>query len=779
MKRAKNIVIPATFAVALAVTGLAQAQNYTIEVITSGQSLSIAPRPLSENGHVTGTTYQSTYDPNSDIYRYVHRAFVWQGGSFMALGNLGTDGNDNESAYSNAVNDSGEVVGASAALRGGNFYHQPVRWDGAAPTSLKIPGATADGFQYGEARDINASGIAVGYAYGATSGFFGAVRWDDSSATVLAPPDATSGYSYAQAINETGQVAGYGYKNYVSPGAPYGDIAVRWNDTIPTPLFAPTTRSDGYSHAYGVHINASGQVVGHAEKWINGNYLGYHAVIWNGTTPTAFEHPLADRLQYQYTYPTAMNDAGAVVGFGYGYDKDTGRFTGYGALLWQNGTATEMSLGTCPSAGYVHSFAYDINNQGDVVGSSYTASCQYHAFLYRNGGVVDLHDLLPSGSGWSNIQYAAAINDAGQILVTGDYNGQYSIGLMTPANQKPSLVGLVNKTLEAASGAGAVATYSITATDPEDGTLPASCTPASGATFSIGATPISCSATDSNGSTVTGGFTVIVVDTTRPVVNVPTNIAAEATSAAGRIVTFITSATDTVSGSLTPTCTPPSGSPFGLGIMPVTCTATDAAGNTGSAAFSVKVQDTTAPALTCPANITGIPGKTVNLGPPTVSDAVDTTPTVGNNAPATFPPGQTTVTWTATDDAGNRATCSQTVTLRYTYQGFFQPVDNIPVVNTVKGGSTVPIKWRLVDANGANVTNTAVVTSTTFVPMTCGGSEDAIEQTVATGGTSLRWDASEMQFIYNWKTPATPGKCVRLTIGFNDGTTQSANFKLK
>lgn len=33
--------------------------------------------------------------------------------------------------------------------------------------------------------------------------------------------------------------------------------------------------------------------------------------------------------------------------------------------------------------------------------------------------------------------------------------------------------------------------------------------------------------------------------------------------------------------------------------------------------------------------------------------------------------------------------------------------------------------------------------------------------------------------IYNWKTPVTPGKCVRLDLRFNDGTTQSANFKLK
>ena len=83
------------------------------------------------------------------------------------------------------------------------------------------------------------------------------------------------------------------------------------------------------------------------------------------------------------------------------------------------------------------------------------------------------------------------------------------------------------------------------------------------------------------------------IDTTPPTVTVPANITAEATSGSGAVVTYSgQSASDLVDGVLPATCTPPSGSAFGLGSTTVTCTATDAAGNTGSASFTVTVQDT-------------------------------------------------------------------------------------------------------------------------------------------------------------------------------------------
>lgn len=45
--------------------------------------------------------------------------------------------------------------------------------------------------------------------------------------------------------------------------------------------------------------------------------------------------------------------------------------------------------------------------------------------------------------------------------------------------------------------------------------------------------------------------------------------------------------------------------------------------------------------------------------------------------------------------------------------------------------------------------------------------------------TSLRYDAAGGQFIYNWKTPTGAGTCHKVTITANDGSSQTAHFKLK
>jgi hypothetical protein len=92
-----------------------------------------------------------------------------------------------------------------------------------------------------------------------------------------------------------------------------------------------------------------------------------------------------------------------------------------------------------------------------------------------------------------------------------------------------------------------------------------------------------------------------------------------------------------------------------------TCTATSA-GGTESQTLTVKL-DLNPPSLTCPADVNVIEGHPIVLGTPAVSDTMDPNPVVVNDAPAGFPAGTTTVTWTARDAAGNQATCSQNVTV--------------------------------------------------------------------------------------------------------------------
>jgi hypothetical protein len=140
------------------------------------------------------------------------------------------------------------------------------------------------------------------------------------------------------------------------------------------------------------------------------------------------------------------------------------------------------------------------------------------------------------------------------------------------------------------------------------------------------------------------------------------------------------------------------------------------------------------------------------------------------------------MTATAKDNADRTATATRTYTVKaWTFSGFYQPVDINGTLNTVKGGSTVPIKFELFKG-ATELTDTANVKQplqAQKVNCTSGtGVEDPIELT-ATGGTSLRYDSTAGQYIYNWKTPTGAGTCYKVTITALDGSTQTALFKLK
>jgi hypothetical protein len=115
------------------------------------------------------------------------------------------------------------------------------------------------------------------------------------------------------------------------------------------------------------------------------------------------------------------------------------------------------------------------------------------------------------------------------------------------------------------------------------------------------------------------------------------------------------------------TCAPPSGSTFQKGTTTVTCSE----GGGASCSFSVTVNDTQAPDITCPGDITTETSGTcavVNYSAPGVSDNCSG---VGapNCSPASgscFPVGTTTVTCSVADGSGNQAQCSLTVTVNQT-----------------------------------------------------------------------------------------------------------------
>jgi hypothetical protein len=296
------------------------------------------------------------------------------------------------------------------------------------------------------------------------------------------------------------------------------------------------------------------------------------------------------------------------------------------------------------------------------------------------------------------------------------------------------------------------------------------------------ATTYSCSATSAGGSAGPVNVT-IKRDATKPTISGSASPAANSNGWNNTDVTVSFTCADNLSG--VASCGPDGTlSSEGTG-QSATGTAEDQAGNSDTATVGGINIDKTAPAVALvggPADGGSYYFGLVPAAPScTASDGLsglDGSCSVSGYGTTV---GPHTVTATATDKAGNVATQSHTYTvLAWTLSGFFQPVDmGSSVWNTVKGGSTVPLKFRIF-AGSTELTDTSIVNVLKATAVSCtSGSEDAIEELVSTGGTSLRYDTTGGQFIYNWQTPKQPGKCYRVTVGTADGSSLVANFKLK
>jgi hypothetical protein len=248
-------------------------------------------------------------------------------------------------------------------------------------------------------------------------------------------------------------------------------------------------------------------------------------------------------------------------------------------------------------------------------------------------------------------------------------------------------------TVEATSASGATATYSASASDMADPSVPVNCSPASGTPFPMDNTTVNCSGTDDAGNTTTGSFTVTVQDTTGPSLTLPANATIEATSAAGAAVTYSASASDIVNGPVTVNCSPASGSAFAFGTTTVNCSAKDAKNNTSSGSFTVTVQDTTAPMIapqtdvkTSIQNIFGNKKISYTL---TTTDAVDGAGTAicSPVSDSLFKVGKTLVTCTATDSHGNAA-IPVTFTIEVTHES---AVQSSTTIIPVTGGETIDL----------------------------------------------------------------------------------------
>lgn len=315
---------------------------------------------------------------------------------------IGTLGGASSAAFD--INDNGQVVGTAGIVGVGN---RAFLWDSTSGIRNLDPLGTDTSIANG----INNNGQVVGFYLGVGTNKR-AFLWDsvnDLQNLGTLPGDNSSA---ANEINDRGQVVGRSES--------IGRIQAFLWDSVNGLQNLGTL--NGYSSSDAYDINNNGEVVGFANT--NGSL---RPVLWDsskniqdlGSFNTAF------------TQANSINDAGTVVGGSI--------FDGFRALLWDR-TNSVQNLNTFD--GFPNSFATDINNNGQTVGStSSSTSSNSRAVLWENGIATDLNALIDPNSGW-RLDSATAINNKGQIVGSGFLNNQRLIRafLLTPLTQIPKSI---------------------------------------------------------------------------------------------------------------------------------------------------------------------------------------------------------------------------------------------------------------------------------------------------------------------------------------------------
>ena len=110
----------------------------------------------------------------------------------------------------------------------------------------------------------------------------------------------------------------------------------------------------------------------------------------------------------------------------------------------------------------------------------------------------------------------------------------------------------------------------------------------------------------------------------------------------------------------------------------------------------------------------------------------------------------------------------------YEFDGFYQPVDNLPVLNRAKAGSAIPVKFSLGGDRGLSIFDTGYPMA---IRIPCPGSSalmDQINETVTAGSSSLTYDPGTDRYVYVWKTNKSwAGMCYRFELGLSDGSSHT------
>ncbi|MBP6964843.1 MAG: PEP-CTERM sorting domain-containing protein [Armatimonadetes bacterium] len=302
----------------------------------------------------------------------------------------------------NGINDNGWVVGSSDNLSG---EPQAFLWrPGIGMTNL---GTFGGRFSY--AYDVNNSNVVSGSA-SPSWGAGGAFVWSSTTGMVALPsPPGYQLSTAARAINELGQIAGY--------GGPQFDPIV-WTSSGDAHFlhrFGPYVEGGAYD------INDSGVAVGSCVDFSESGGGRRYAARWNSSSYDG-GFISVDACAY------AVNNLNEIVGQRRGVP-----------VLWGDFYPPVVVLGTL---GGGTGAAYDINDHSQVVGRAANAANLSRGFLWdRTNGMVDLNDLVDTSLGW-NLSTASAINNNGWIAGSGTVNGETHGFLLTPVPEPGGLLAL-------------------------------------------------------------------------------------------------------------------------------------------------------------------------------------------------------------------------------------------------------------------------------------------------------------------------------------------------
>ena len=221
--------------------------------------------------------------------------------------------------------------------------------------------------------------------------------------------------------------------------------------------------------------------------------------------------------------------------------------------------------------------------------------------ITENIVVSDVQALLPSAM--IGVNETIVVTDAPAVLPSVMLTVTETVAVtdqpnIASANASPVVNAGLDRNVEATSAAGASVALSGVAIDSDNDPLTLTwsgpCGSATGASVSLNCTfgshTLTFTADDGHGGVVSDTVVITVRDTTAPALTLPANVTTVyALSPSGAPVTFTATAVDSVSGLVTVSCSPASGSTFPIGLTTVTCSASDSAGNPATGSFTVTV----------------------------------------------------------------------------------------------------------------------------------------------------------------------------------------------